>query len=132
MKSIIILVIILFGFQKAWSQSFYDHPIPFSTNSTNITIWNGTDYVPVFLKGMNLGIAVPGTFPGELAATKNQYSRWFEDIKNAGFNNIRLYTLHFPHFYEVLDSFNLANPQNPLFFFQGVWLNEEQARPMAA
>ena len=121
-----ILVFLLVSFcQLSRAQYFYDYPVPFSTDSTHLTIWNGSEYIPIFLKGMNLGIAVPGTFPGELAATREQYASWFEDIKNAGFNNIRLYTLHYPRFYEVLDSFNLANSQNPLFFFQGVWLNEE-------
>lgn len=99
--------------------------LPYSTNSTHLTVWNGTEYIPFFIKGMNMGVAVPGTFPGELAATRAQYSKWFTEIKEGGFNCIRLYTLHYPRFYEVLDSFNLANPQNPLLFIQGVWLNEE-------
>lgn len=99
--------------------------IPFSTNTSHLTIWNGNEFVPFFLKGINLGVAVPGTFPGELAATRSDYARWFRQIKDAGFNAIRLYTLHFPRFYEVLDSFNRANPQNPLLFIQGVWLEEE-------
>lgn len=124
-KTLFILFVFVFYFNQAPAKNINGHPVPFSTDSTHITVWNGSDYVPVFLKGVNLGIAVPGTFPGELAATRDQYSRWFEDIKDAGFNNIRLYTLHYPRFYEVLDSFNLENPQNPLFFFQGVWLNEE-------
>jgi hypothetical protein len=102
-----------------------DSVIPFSTNTEQLTIWNGNQYVPFFIKGVNLGVSIPGTYPGELAATRGQYSRWFTQIKNAGFNCIRLYTLHFPRFYEVLDSFNLANPQNPLFLFQGVWLEED-------
>jgi hypothetical protein len=100
-------------------------PVPFSTDQDNLTIWNGRDYKPFFIKGMNLGVAVPGKFPGELVVSRQQYGRWFQLIKDAGFNSLRLYTLHYPHFYEVLDSFNLANPQNPLFFFQGVWLEEE-------
>jgi len=105
------------------AQPEQEDPVPFSTDTTHLTIWNGTEYVPFFLKGINLGVAVPGTFPGQLAATRKQYGRWFEDIKEAGFNSIRLYTLHYPRFYEVLDSFNTANPENPLLFFQGVWLN---------
>ncbi|WP_439882627.1 T9SS type A sorting domain-containing protein [Pontibacter sp. MBLB2868] len=100
-------------------------PVPFSTNSTNLTVWNGEQYVPLFIKGVNMGIAVPGTFPGELAASRADYARWLQLIRDAGFNTIRLYTLHHPRFYEVLDSFNLANPQKPILFFQGVWLEEE-------
>ncbi|HKL33655.1 MAG TPA: hypothetical protein VJ919_14035, partial [Tangfeifania sp.] len=79
------------------------------------------------MKGINLGVAVPGTFPGELAATKEDYTRWFKQIKEAGFNCIRLYTLHYPRFFEALQTHNSANPQNPLLFIQGVWLEEELA-----
>ncbi len=115
-----IIVLILAIYKPANSQD-----IPFSTNETNLTIWNGTDYVPFFINGTNLGVSIPGTFPGHLAASRKQYGDWFKGIKNVGFNCIRIYTLHYPRFYEVLDSFNLANPQNPLLFIQGVWLEEE-------
>lgn len=97
---------------------------PFSTSNTNLTVWNGEQYVPFFVKGINIGAGVPGSYPGQLAATRSQYSSWLEMIHEAGFNTIRLYTLHFPRFYEVLDSFNNANPQHPIYLFQGVWLSE--------
>lgn len=100
-------------------------PFPFSTDSTHITVWNGDHYSPLFIKGVNLGIGVPGTFPGELAATRDDYRRWFRLIRDAGFNTIRIYTLHFPHFYEELRQFNLQNPNHPIFFFHGAWLEEE-------
>lgn len=96
--------------------------VPFSTDSTRITAWNGERYVPIFLKGINLGVAVPGTYPGELAATNQDYQRWFEGIREAGFNAIRLYTLHFPAFYDELASYNEQHPESPLYFIQGVWL----------
>jgi hypothetical protein len=125
MKNLLILWTVLFFSVSSHAQQFYDNPIPYSTNTSELTIWNGSDYVPIFIKGMNLGISKPGTFPGELVASRDDYARWFSEIKQAGFNVIRLYTLHYPRFYEVLDSFNLANPQSPLLFLQGVWLEEE-------
>ncbi len=100
-------------------------PIPFSTDSTHITVWNGERHVPFFVKGVNLGVGIPGTFPGEMAATREQYRRWFGQIREAGFNVIRVYTLHFPRFYEELRAFNLANPRQPLILMHGVWLEEE-------
>lgn len=51
-------------------------------------IWNGFNYVQIFMKGINLGVSVPGTQPGELAATTEDYRRWFELIKEAGYNTI--------------------------------------------
>ena len=126
MRIKILLIAIFTAFcGLSYAQSIYDREIPFSTDSTQLTIWNGENYVPFFLKGINLGISRPGRYPGELEATRAQYATWMTQIKEAGFNCIRLYTLHYPHFYEVLDSFNTANKHNPLFIFQGVWLNEE-------
>jgi hypothetical protein len=122
-KTFLFLFIVLLSIPGVFGSDI--HAIPFSTNKTHLTIWNGRDYEPFFVKGINLGVAQPGKFPGELEVTRQQYAQWFHLIKDAGFNTIRLYTLHYPHFYEVLDSFNLANPQNPLYFFQGVWLEEE-------
>lgn len=99
--------------------------VPFKTDSTHLLIWNGEKYVPFFIKGINLGAAVPGKFPGEMDVSRAQYIRWLGKIKEAGFNAIRLYTLHFPHFYEVLDSMNQADPRHPVFIFQGIWMEEE-------
>jgi len=123
-KKIVLLIFLLLGItQQVTSQK--PNPYPYSIDSVHLTIWNGTEYIPFFIKGVNLGVAIPGTFPGQLAASGKDYSRWFKQIKEAGFNCIRLYTLHYPRFYEALDSFNLANPRNPLLFLQGVWLDEE-------
>src|SRR4051794_15591907 len=121
----IFLMFVLFCTASNAQDSKNLHNIPFSTDSNFITIWNGSSYVPFAIKGVNFGISKPGTFPGELLVTREEYGRWFSMIRDAGFNTIRLYTLHFPEFYDVLDSFNLANPRSPLFFFQGIWLEEE-------
>lgn len=99
--------------------------VPFSTNQQNFTVWNGENYVPFFIKGINLGVSIPGTFPGELAANKDQYTRWIEGIHDVGFNCIRVYTLHYPRFYEALKEFNNANPASPMYLMHGVWLEEE-------
>src|SRR5690606_20196359 len=86
----------------------------YSVDETHLTVWNGEDYAPLFIKGINLGVAVPGTFAGDLAATREQYRQWFRLIRDAGFNSIRIYTIHFPRFYEELRQFNLDNPNSPL------------------
>jgi hypothetical protein len=99
--------------------------IPFTTGDTYFKKWDGRQYQPFFIKGINLGVAVPGTQPSQMAATRSDYIRWISSMREAGFNNIRVYTLHFPDFYEVLDSINQANPNHPIHIFQGVWLEEE-------
>lgn len=130
LRFVISLLLVFFSAVTVWSQPSSrscdpDNPVPFSVNQTHLTVWNGQEYQPFFVKGMNLGIAVPGTFPGNLAATREQYWRWIERIHELGYNSIRLYTLHYPRMYEVLDSFNMQHPKNPIHIFQGVWLEEE-------
>ena len=98
----------------------------YAIKNEQFAIWNGTGYIPVFIKGINLGISVPGTQPGQLAATREDYRRWFHLIREAGYNTMRLYTLHFPRFYEELRQFNLEHPQSPLLVMHGVWLEENE------
>jgi hypothetical protein len=126
MKSFrILLLLLLTKFSLAQQVCPVDTIYPFTTDSVHLKIWNKNEYLPLFIKACNLGISVPGKQPGELDVSRAQYARWFSYMKEAGFNSIRLYTLHFPQFYSVLDSFNTANSKNPLYFFQGVWMEEE-------
>jgi hypothetical protein len=99
---------------------------PFNVTGDRIGIWDGRSHIPLFIKGINLGVSVPGTQPGELAATRDDYNRWFHLVKEAGFNAIRLYTLHFPRFYEALKVYNESNPGNPLYVIHGIWLEEQE------
>jgi hypothetical protein len=77
-----------------------------------------------FLKGVNLGAAKPGHYPGELAITKEEYLRWFGYIKDMNAEVIRVYTTQNPEFYEALYEFNKKSKE-PLYIIQGVWVNEE-------
>ncbi len=98
--------------------------IPFKAKGNFLSVWDGRDYTPLFIKGINLGVSIPGTYPGELAATREQYQRWFKEIKEIGYNCIQLYTLHFPRFYQELFNYNIQHPESPLLVIQGVWLDE--------
>lgn len=106
--------------------SLYRRPaVPFATTGEYLGVWNGTGHDKIFIKGVNLGVSVPGTLPGELAATREQYSRWLTMIGDAGFNAIRVYTLHYPRFYQELAIYNNAHPDKPIYLFQGIWLQED-------
>ncbi|HER07986.1 MAG TPA: T9SS type A sorting domain-containing protein [Bacteroides sp.] len=98
----------------------------FTIAEEQFAIWNGREYIPLFIKGINMGISVPGTQPGQLAATREDYRRWFHLIREAGYNTIRIYTLHYPRFYEELSHFNLTHPADPLLVIQGIWLEEQE------
>lgn len=101
-------------------------PVPFATAGKYLGRRTPQgDLERIFLRGVNLGIAVPGTQPGELAASREQIRSWLERIGRAGFDCIRTYTLHFPHFYEELAAYNNTHWEHPLYLFQGIWLDEE-------
>ncbi len=114
------------GQAKSESAESHNYTGQFTILHDQFGIWNGREYVPLLIKGINLGISVPGTQPGQLAATREDYRRWFSLIREAGYNSIRIYTLHYPRFYEELRDFNLAHPNSPLLLLQGVWLEEQE------
>ncbi len=104
--------------------------LPFKTSGDHIAMHTGTDYRSLVLKGINLGSSPPGYFPGEIAyaITPEMYEKWISSMAEAGFNSIRVYTLHPPVFYEKLAEYNQRHPADPLLLFQGIWLEEVEDR----
>ena len=74
-----------------------------------------------FMKGFNLGAALPGCYPSEFKATKEQYYSWLEQMGDLEVNVVRTYTVLPPEFYEVLKRYNFNNHSNPIYLVQGVW-----------
>lgn len=103
-----------------------EHPVPFKAAAQTLQVRRGESYQPLFLKGINLGVGLPGTQAGDLAASREQYAAWFARMAELGFNNLRVYTLHYPRFYEELARYNAAHPDKPLYLFHGAWLDEEE------
>lgn len=101
------------------------HPVPFRAHDDYLAYWDGERYVPFYMKGINLGVGIPGSEPGQLAVTRDQYRRWLEQIGAMGVNTLRVYTLHFPRFYEEFRAYNERYPDRPLYLVQGIWLDEE-------
>lgn len=100
-------------------------PVPFATVGDHLGVWDGGDYRPVFIQGVNLGVAVPGTLAGELAATREQYDGWLNQMGALGINAVRSYTLHYPRFYDALASYNRQHVDHPIYLLAGVWLDED-------
>lgn len=100
--------------------------IPFKTQGSNIAMHTGKEYLSLVLKGINLGSSPPGYWPGEIAyaISGNEYEAWIQKMADAGFNCIRVYTLHPPVFYEKLANYNERHPDKPILLFQGIWLEE--------
>jgi hypothetical protein len=78
----------------------------------------------ILIKGVNMGIAKPGSWPGDTNISKAEYYRWFTQIGDMNANVIRVYTIHPPAFYEALYEYNKV-AKTPLYLLHGVWVNEE-------
>jgi len=79
------------------------------------------DFDDFFLKGVNLGVAVPGKFPAEFSLAFDEYLQWFEQIGKMNANIVRTYTILPPEFYKALSYYNLYHADCPVFLLQGVW-----------
>lgn len=95
----------------------------FKTQGKYLSVYNGTEFEDIYIKGVNMGLGKPGYFPGETAITKEEYARWFKQISEMNANCIRVYTVQPPDFYEALYEFN-QTAENPLYLFHGTWYDE--------
>ncbi|WP_456277685.1 hypothetical protein [Bacillus sp. AK128] len=94
------------------------------TNETYLQVYRDGEWEDLLIKGVNIGMGKPGTFPGEAGISKQEYARWFEQIGEMNANSIRVYTIHPPGFYEALYEYNQTADER-IYLFHGVWLNEE-------
>lgn len=87
---------------------------------------DGKGWQKFLIKGVDLAVAKPGFYPGDLAAQRADYDRWLAGIAEMKANVIRVYTLHFPAFYQAFRDWNLNHPDQPLYLMHGIWLDERE------
>ncbi len=73
----------------------------------------------VFLKGINLGAALPGRHSSEFP-DRATYRAWIRAWGELGANVVRVYTIHPPWFYEELAAYD-ASTAHPIRLVHGVW-----------
>ncbi len=99
-----------------------DEPaVPARTLGDGFEIRSGDGWRPFYVKGINLGAALPGRFPSEPPADDSTYARWLELIAGASANVVRLYTILPPAFYRALKRWNDGHPDRALWLVHGVW-----------
>jgi hypothetical protein len=76
---------------------------------------------PLWIKGVNIGAALPGKHPSEFPPDDGTYEKWLALAADMGSNTIRVYTIHPPHFYRAVEKWNRAHPSAPLWMIHGVW-----------
>ena len=80
-------------------------------------------FSPFFVKGVDIGAAKPGFWPGEFGIEESDYLRWFALIGDMNANTIRVYVPQMPGFYHALLTYNLS-ADHPLYLLQGIYMNE--------
>lgn len=96
----------------------------FKADGDYINIYRKGEWKDLFMTGVNIGASEPSLFPGELTISYETYLRWFKSISEMNCNCIRVYTAMRPQFYLALKDFN-STADNPLYLFQGIWVNED-------
>lgn len=81
---------------------------------------SGGSWRRFYVKGVNLGAALPGKYPSQFPID-SVYVRWVRQMAEAGFNAVRVYTIHPPSFYRAVRDHNRAHPDRPLWIVHGVW-----------
>lgn len=91
----------------------------FRTADDSIQIMRGGKWESFFILGVNIGLGLPGYFPGEYPIKMGTYLRWFRLIHELGANTVRVYTIQNPDFYRALYEFNKDGIK--LYLLQGIW-----------
>ncbi|WP_200530622.1 hypothetical protein [Halorubrum sp. LN27] len=87
----------------------------------------GGPFTQLGVRGVNLGMAKPGRFPGEAAITRAEYDRWLAMMGDLNVNVVRVYTVHPPAFYRALAAYNRGR-DDPVYVVHGNWIGEETLR----
>ena len=90
------------------------------SRAAGFEVRKGERWEPLFLKGINLGAALPGKYPSQFP-DKPVYQDWIRDMAELGVNCVRVYTIHPPAFYEALAEHN-AKAKQPIYLVHGVWV----------
>ncbi|MGH7548418.1 MAG: hypothetical protein ACREMM_09605, partial [Gemmatimonadales bacterium] len=99
-----------------------DEPqVPARTAGERFEIRTRDGWRPFYVKGVNLGPALPGKFPSEAPTDDSTYARWLRLIAEANANTVRVYTILPPAFYRALKRWNDAQPDRVLWLVHGVW-----------
>jgi hypothetical protein len=91
------------------------------TRGQGFEIATGNGWRPFYVKGVNLGVALPGRYPSEFPQDSALYAGWLDTLAAMHANTLRLYTILPPMFYRALRGWNLSHPDRVLWLVHGVW-----------
>lgn len=128
---VIIVILVVLGldtayFRLGWYIDLDPGAVPTTsvrTEGDKILMYDGEDYEPFEIKGVNMGSGKPGEWSTDFAIDKESYMRWFRYIQDMGANTVRIYTVQQDVFYDAFYEYNKDN-DDPLWLIHGVWVND--------
>ena len=97
------------------------------TDEDTISMERDGAYETFEIRGVNLGVGLPGQWATDYAIDQQTYLRWFEWIQQMGANTIRVYTILQDDFYNAFYEYNTQRESQglePLWLIHGVWVND--------
>ncbi|MDO9527678.1 MAG: polysaccharide deacetylase family protein [Syntrophales bacterium] len=95
------------------------------TNESFFEVYREGDWVPLIVKGVNIGTSLPGRHFTQFPMSREVYYSWLKQAAELNANVIRLYTLLDPLFYQAFKEYNRSvEPAKRLWLLQEVWPEE--------
>ena len=98
-----------------------------TTDAEAIYMDRGAGPEPFTVRGVNLGVGIPGKWATDYAIDKETYLRWFSQMQEMGANTVRVYITLQDDFYNAFYEYNTAREaagEEPLWLLHGVWVND--------
>ena len=96
----IVVVLLFAGYYAYYHMGLYvavhsDAPVTTFMKTDEDTIYMERDgaYEPFEIRGVNMGVGLPGEWATDYAIDQETYLRWFAYIQELGANTIRVYTI---------------------------------------
>ena len=129
--AVFIVVLLAFAANEAYYRfGFYIDLSPNAPVTTFMTTDEDTIYMikdgkkePFEIRGVNMGVGLPGEWATDYAIDEETYLRWFAWIQEMGANTIRVYTILQDDFYNAFYEYN-KDREEPLYLIHGVWIND--------
>lgn len=135
MKKFIIAACIVVLAIFVWNEAYYrfgiyidfdpDAPVTafMTTDEDTIYLQKDGQSKPFEIRGVNMGVGLPGEWATDYAIDQETYLRWFSWIQEMGANTIRVYTILHDDFYNAFYEYN-KDREDPLYLIHGVWVND--------
>ena len=94
-----------------------------TVSGKNIYLKQQTADTPFEIRGVDMGVGMPGKWATDYAIDKETYLRWFGQIQELGANTVRVYTILQDDFYDAFYEYNQGR-EEPLYLIHGVWIND--------